>query len=93
MFLKSLTTKINVMEGKIVGIILSILGIASLVLALVAINGMGEGSQHVTTLLAAGIGGAAAFFAGIWLVDYKRSKDKAGKPGLMRVSESPLQQQ
>ena len=81
------------MEAKIVGIILSVLGIAGLVLALVAINGLGEGGQHVTTLLAGGVGGAAAFFAGIWLVDYKRSKEKAGKPGLMRISESPIQQQ
>ncbi len=81
------------MEGKIWGIILSVLGIAGLVLALIAINGIGEGSQHVGTLLAGGIGGAAAFFAGIWLVDYKRSKAKDGKPTLVRVTESSLQQQ
>jgi hypothetical protein len=90
LFFKSLTTKINVMEGKIVGIILSILGIAGLVLALAAINGSGE---HVTSLLAAGVGGAGAFFAGIWLVDHKRAKAKAGKPSLIRVQESSLQQQ
>ena len=74
------------MEGKIVGIILSILGIAGLVLALIYINGS-DSSKHLTTLLAGGLGGALAFFTGIWLVDHKW-KVKATKPELMRVTES-----
>ena len=64
------------MEGKIWGILLSILGSAGLILALMNINGLKEAS-NLPVLLAAGICGALAFFAGIWLVDHKRSGVKA----------------
>jgi hypothetical protein len=79
------------MEGKIWGILLSILGIAGLIMALININGPLV-STHLPVLLAAGIGGALAFFIGIWLVDYKRSGQKGRKPGLMRVADAKIQQ-
>ena len=61
------------MKGKIMGIILSILGIAGLITAFIYINGP-ESSNHLTATLARGIGGAIAFFAGIWLVDHNTGR-------------------
>ena len=55
------------------GIILSILGIAGLISAFIYINGP-DSSSHLAVLLATGIGGAIAFFAGIWLVDYNTGR-------------------
>ena len=57
------------MRGKIVGIILSILGIAGLVSAFIYMNGP-DSSDHLAASLVRGIVGAIAFFAGIWLVDH-----------------------
>ena len=57
-----------VMRRKIVGIILSILGIAGLVSAFIYMNGP-DSSDHLAALLTRGVVGAVAFFAGIWLVD------------------------
>lgn len=62
------------MEGKIWGILLSVLGIAGLILALIYINGP-EASSHLTILIGAGVCGALAFFTGIWLIDHKRVAD------------------
>lgn len=56
------------MRRKIVGIILSILGIAGLVSAFIYMNGP-DSSDHLAALLVRGVLGAIAFFAGIWLVD------------------------
>lgn len=56
------------MRRKIVGIILSILGIAGLISAFIYMN-VGDSSDHLAALLARGVLGAVAFFAGIWLVD------------------------
>ena len=61
------------MRGKVVGIILSILGIAGLISAFIYLYGPGS-SNHLAVLLAMGIIGAVAFFAGIWLVDYKTGR-------------------
>ncbi len=74
------------MEGKIWGILLSVLGIGGLIWALIYINGP-EASTHLPVLVAAGVCGALAFFVGIWLVDHKRSGHKPGKAGLMRMTE------
>jgi hypothetical protein len=78
------------MEGKIWGILLSILGIAGLIMALININGP-QVSTHLPVMLAAGICGASAFFIGIWLVDYKRSGPKGRKPELIRVADAEIQ--
>jgi hypothetical protein len=58
------------MRRKIVGIIVSILGIAGLISAFIYMNGP-ESSEHLAALLARGVLGAIAFFAGVWLVDRK----------------------
>jgi len=55
------------MKGKILGISLSVLGVASLVMTLIAILG-DVSSAQVNMLLAGGIGGTILFFAGIWLL-------------------------
>ena len=70
------------MEGKIWGILLSILGIAGLIWALIYINGP-QVSNRLPVLIAGGVCGALAFFIGIWLVDYKRP----------RVADAKIQQQ
>ncbi|HEV9037022.1 MAG TPA: hypothetical protein VGQ51_10385 [Puia sp.] len=61
------------MRRKIVGIILSILGIAGLVSAFIYMNGP-DSSEHLAALLARGVLGAIAFFAGIWLVDHNAGR-------------------
>ena len=76
------------MDGKIWGILLSILGIAGLIWAVIYINGPAM-SGHLPILVAAGVCGALAFFIGIWLIDHKRSVQKERKPGLMRVADMP----
>lgn len=55
------------------GIILSILGIAGLVTAFIYMNGP-DSSGHLAALLARGVLGAIAFFAGIWLVDHNANR-------------------
>jgi hypothetical protein len=80
------------MNGKIWGILLSMLGIAGLIAALIYINGP-EVSGHLAILLAAGVCGALAFFAGIWLIDHKGSVGSASKerkPGLMPVADAKI---
>jgi hypothetical protein len=79
------------MEGKIWGILLSVLGIAGLIWSLIYINGR-DAATNLPLLLAAGVCGALAFFFGIWLVDHKRSTEKPGKPGLMRMADANIQQ-
>ena len=85
------------MQQKIVGITLSILGIAGLVLSLFYVTGSGI-SGHWIVLMVAGIAGAAAFFAGIWLFDRpgvlaKKTAGmslmglKEGKAALLRMRE------
>jgi hypothetical protein len=62
-----ITDKIYSMKKRIMGIILSILGIAGLVAAFLMVTGFRD-SDHVGELLACGILAAAAFFVGIRLV-------------------------
>ncbi len=55
------------MKGKILGISLSVLGVAALIITLIGINGIVT-SQQVNMLLAGGIAGTILFFTGIWLL-------------------------
>ncbi len=64
------------METKILGIILSILGIAGLILALAFMNGA-DSSKHVSVLFACGILGAISFFVGIRLIPGQQESAKA----------------
>ena len=64
------------MEGKILGITLSILGVLGLVAALFYMNAAG-GPKDINVLLGCGIFGAILFFAGIWLLPGRRVPTKA----------------
>jgi len=55
------------MKGKIPGILLSVLGVAALIITLIGINGVAT-SRQVNMLLAGGIVGTILFFLGIWLL-------------------------
>jgi hypothetical protein len=55
------------MKGKILGILLSVLGLAALIVTLIGINGIVTTTQ-VNLLLAGGIVGTILFFTGIWLL-------------------------
>ena len=63
------------MEKRILGIILSILGIIGLIIAAVIFAGGGEGPKHIKTILVYGVLGAIFFFSGIGLI--KGTADKA----------------
>jgi hypothetical protein len=54
------------MEGKVLGISMSVFGALGLVLAFVFMNNT-DSSKHLSLLLASGIGGVVIFFTGIWL--------------------------
>ena len=62
------------MEKRILGIILSIVGITGLILAAVGFMNGGDSSKHVKSIVVYGILGAIFFFAGIGLV--RNTKDK-----------------
>jgi hypothetical protein len=62
------------MKGKILGILLSVLGAGALIITLIAINGVVTSTQ-VNLLLAGGIVGTILFFTGIWLLP-DRTLDK-----------------
>jgi phosphotransferase system glucose/maltose/N-acetylglucosamine-specific IIC component len=79
------------MEGKIWGIMLSILGIAGLIWAIIYINGP-DANEHLPMVLAAGVFGALAFFTGIWLIDHKTVRRHGRKTGLMHIAKPKLQQ-
>jgi hypothetical protein len=79
------------MEGKIWGILLSTLGIAGLIWALIYINGP-QVSIHLPVLLGAGVCGALAFFMGVWLTDHKRSRQKGHKTELVQMADAKIQQ-
>jgi len=68
--------KLNVMEGKILGITLSSLGVVGLLIALFYMNAA-ESSKGVNFLLVCGFFGAVLFFAGIWLLPGKGAAGKA----------------
>lgn len=63
------------MEKRVLGIILSILGIIGLILAAVNFMNGGSGTRNVKEIMIYGILGAVFFFAGIGLV--RNTKDKA----------------
>jgi small-conductance mechanosensitive channel len=63
------------MEKRILGIILSILGIAGLIIAAIDLINGGEGMKHIKSLAVFGILGAVFFFAGISLV--RSTNDRA----------------
>ena len=63
------------MEKRLLGIILSILGITGLILCAVGFMNGGEGAKHIKTMLVYGVLGAIFFFAGIGLV--RNTRDKA----------------
>ena len=63
------------MEKRILGIILSIVGIIGLILAAVIFINGGQGSRSIKSIVACGGLGAIFFFAGIGLI--RNTKDKA----------------
>jgi hypothetical protein len=63
------------MEKRLLGIILSILGIAGLIIAAIELINGGEGARHIKSMAVFGILGAIFFFAGISLV--RNTNDKA----------------
>ena len=72
------------MEGKILGITLSSLGVLGLLLAVFYMNAV-ESSKGVNFLLVCGFFGAVLFFAGIWLLPGKEGAGKAVETS--RISE------
>jgi hypothetical protein len=63
------------MEKRVLGIILSILGVAGLIYAGVAFMNGGTGTKSIKTIIFSGVLGAIFFFAGIGLI--KNTQDKA----------------
>jgi hypothetical protein len=61
------------METKFLGIILSILGISGLILSLIYMNDVAT-ATHFNLLIACGVLGAIAFFAGIRLIPASEPK-------------------
>jgi len=63
------------MEKRVLGIILSILGIAGLIYAGISFINGGSGQKHIKVIIFSCVLGAVFFFAGIGLV--KNTSDKA----------------
>ena len=63
------------MEKRLLGIILSLLGVAGLVYAGISFMDGGTGTRNIKVIILFGILGAIFFFAGISLV--RNTKDKA----------------
>ena len=63
------------MEKRVLGIILSLLGIGGLIYAGVSFMNGGTGSRNIKVIIFTGIIGAIFFFAGISLI--RNIKDKA----------------
>jgi hypothetical protein len=63
------------MEKRVLGIILSLLGVVGLIYAGINFMNGGAGERNVKTIIFSGILGAIFFFAGISLV--RNTKDKA----------------
>jgi len=63
------------MEKRILGIILSLLGIAGLIYCGFSFLNGGEGVRNIKLLIFSGVLGAIFFFAGIGLI--RNTKDKA----------------
>jgi hypothetical protein len=63
------------MEKRVMGIVLSLLGVVGLILAAVNFMNGGGGSRNVKEIIIYGLLGAVFFFAGIGLV--RTTRDKA----------------
>ena len=63
------------MEKRVLGIILSLLGVAGLIYSGVYFMNGGTGTRNIKGIIVSGIIGAIFFFAGIGLV--RNTKDKA----------------
>jgi uncharacterized membrane protein len=63
------------LEKRILGIVLSLLGVTGLIYAGISFVNGGSGTKSVKTIIFTGIVGAIFFFAGIGLI--KNTKDKA----------------
>ena len=63
------------MEKRVLGIILSLLGIVGLIMAAVNFMNGGSGTRNIKEIFIYGVLGAIFFFAGIGLV--RNTKDKA----------------
>ncbi len=63
------------MEKRILGIILSLLGIAGLIYAGVSFLNGGEDTRNIKTIIFSGVPGGIFFVAGIGLI--RNTKDKA----------------
>ena len=63
------------MEKRLLGIILSLLGIVGLIYAGVTFMNGGTGEKNIKAIIFTGVLGAIFFFAGIGLI--KNTKDKA----------------
>ena len=63
------------MEKRVLGIILSVLGIAGLIYAGVQFMNGGDGTRNIKSIIFTGVLGAVFFFAGIGLI--KNTSDKA----------------
>jgi hypothetical protein len=63
------------MEKRVLGIILSLLGVAGLIYAGISFLNGGEGKRNIKLIIFAGVLGAIFFFAGIGLV--RNTNDKA----------------
>ena len=63
------------MEKRVLGIVLSLLGIAGLVYAGIQFMNGGEGTRNIKAIIFSGLLGAVFFFAGIGLI--RNTKDKA----------------
>ena len=63
------------MENRVLGIILSLLGIAGLIYAGIVFMNGGTGTRNIKSIIFAGVLGAVFFSAGISLV--RNTKDKA----------------
>jgi len=62
------------MEKRVLGIILSLLGVAGLIYAAISFMNGGGGTRNIKAILASAIVGAIFFFAGISLI--KNTNDK-----------------
>lgn len=63
------------MEKRVLGIILSLLGVAGLIYAGVQFMNGGDGTRNIKAIIFTGILGAVFFFSGIGLI--KNTNDKA----------------
>jgi len=64
------------MEKRVMGIILSVLGILGLIYAGVSFMNGGGGEKNIKTIIFSGVVGAIFFFTGIGLVSNLRDKEE-----------------